>query len=437
MRKYSVLLLLLLLCLSPVHFAGAEEAVPTPPDIASKHAILVQAGTGRILYEKAADEKAYPASTTKIMTALLAIENLDPAAVLTASETAVQIDRDGSNMGILRDEVLTVEQLLYGLLVHSANDAANVLAEAVSGDISLFVDQMNVRAAELGMTNTHFVNTHGYHDSEHYTTARDLLILSMHAMENPLFAEIVSAAQYEIPPTNKYTETRYLSNNNALINPLRDRRYVYSAARGIKTGHTQAAGYCLTSYAEEDGRSFFCVTLNAPLTNGENYSFSDTIALLDYGFDDFTLESISDVNEIVATHEVRYAKGGEQVVLSARAPFEVLLPKGYSPEKLTTEIYVEENIKAPVAKGDILGRAEYFYDGVSLGAIDLAAVRPIKKSYLRMIFFTLFDLIFNVWVMTPLAVIVLLLILRSLRESRRQRMARERRRQQVRRDFYR
>ncbi|MBE7022653.1 MAG: D-alanyl-D-alanine carboxypeptidase [Ruminococcaceae bacterium] len=437
MRKHVTFLMILLLCLWPACPAAAAESVPTPPDIASKHAILAQAGTGRILYEKAADEKAYPASTTKIMTALLAIEQLDPTATLTASESAVQIDRDGSNMGILRDEVLTVEQLLYGLLVHSANDAANVLAEAVAGDISQFVDRMNVRAAELGMTNTHFVNTHGYHDSEHYTTARDLLTLSMHAMENPLFAKIVSTAQYEIPPTNKYTETRYLSNNNALINPMRDHRYRYSAARGIKTGHTQDAGYCLTSYAEKDGRRFFCVTLNAPIEDGENHSFLDTIALLDYGFDKFKLESISDVNEIVATHEVRYAKGGEQVVLSAKEPFEVLLPKGYSKEKLTTEMYVEENITAPVAKGDVLGRAEYFYDGISLGAIDLTAVKPIKKSYLRMIFFTLFDLIFNVWVMTPLAVIVLILIVRALRESRRQRIARERRRQQVRRDFYR
>ncbi|MBR6729518.1 MAG: D-alanyl-D-alanine carboxypeptidase, partial [Clostridia bacterium] len=377
------------------------------------------------------------ASTTKIMTALLAIENLDPNAQLTASETAVQIDRDGSNMGILRDEVLTVEQLLYGLLVHSANDAANVLAEAVAGDISAFVDKMNVRAAELGMTNTHFVNTHGYHDDEHYTTARDLLTLSMHAMENELFRKIVGTTQYEIPPTNRYDEVRYLTNNNALINPMKGHRYLYSAAAGIKTGHTQKAGFCLTSYAEKDGRAFYCVTLGAPTDTAETHSFLDTIALFEHGFKDYTLQNISDVNEIIATHDVRHAKGGEQAVLSAAAPLEVLLPKGYDSALITKEIYVEENIAAPVKKGDILGRASYYYDGESLGSVDLVAAKPVARSFVRMIFNTLFNLIFNVWVMTPLTIIVIILVLRSMHESKKRRIARERRRQQVRRDFYR
>ncbi|MBQ9915132.1 MAG: D-alanyl-D-alanine carboxypeptidase, partial [Clostridia bacterium] len=145
------------------------------PEVLSKSAILVQEGTGRIMYEKNADEKVYPASTTKVMTAILAIEALDPSSTLAASEEAIQIDRDGSNMGILRDELLTVEQLLYGLLVHSANDAANVLAEAVAGTVPAFIEKMNEKAKELGMNNTHFVNAHGYHDPEHYTTARDMM----------------------------------------------------------------------------------------------------------------------------------------------------------------------------------------------------------------------------------------------------------------------
>jgi len=434
-RKLSCIVLISLLFLfifTPVSFAEEKE-----PEIASKHAILAQAGTGRILYEKDADAKAYPASTTKIMTALLAIENLDPAAPLTASETAVQIDRDGSNMGILRDEVLTVEQLLYGLLVHSANDAANVLAEAVAGDIASFVDMMNVRAAELGMTNTHFANTHGYHDSEHYTTARDLLTLSMHAMQNELFAKIVGTAQYEIPPTEKYKEIRYLSNNNALINPMKGHKYLYSPAKGIKTGHTADAGYCLTSYAEKGDKEFFCVTLDAPVEDDNIYSFNDTIALLDYGFNNFTVQNISDTNEIVSTHKAYWAKGNEQVILSAASPLEVLLPAGFNNENLTKEIYVEEEIYAPVGKGDILGRAEYFYDGVSLGTVDLIAARSVERSFFRMVFSTVFNIIFSVWVMTPLAIIVVLLIVRSTIESRKRRQARERRRQQARQNFYR
>ncbi|MGN1059919.1 MAG: D-alanyl-D-alanine carboxypeptidase family protein [Clostridia bacterium] len=432
MRKITVLLLFFIL-LSTGYGAAAKEG---GPEIKSASAILMQADTGRIMFEKDADAKAYPASTTKIMTALLAIENLDPAATLTVSETAIQIDRDGSNMGLLKDEVLTVEQLLYGLLVHSANDAANVLAEAVAGDIAAFVDQMNARAAELGMTGTHFVNAHGYHDEEHYTTARDMLKLASCAMGNPLFRTIVATATYEIPPTNKYKEPRILSNNNSLINPMRERRYVYSGAAGIKTGHTSNAGSCLVSYAERKGLAYYCVTLNAPVDSTGNYSFLDSIALFDYGFNDFSLKTVSDANEIVATREVKWGKGDEQAILYAKEPLAVLLPNAYDKEKLTVENTTEEHIVAPVKKGDILGRMEYFYDGVSVGSVDLVASRDVPRSYFKMIFGTLWNLIFNVWVITPLAVVVLILILRSMREAKKQRLAREQRRQQIRRSFY-
>ncbi|MBE7010506.1 MAG: D-alanyl-D-alanine carboxypeptidase [Ruminococcaceae bacterium] len=434
MKKISAILLILFICFTFVPQSWAKEA--TLPEIVSEHAILAQRGTGRIFYEKKADEKAYPASTTKVMTALLAIENLDPATVLTASETAIRIDRDGSNIGILQGEKLTVEQLLYALLVASANDAANVLAEAVAGDIPSFVDMMNVRADELGMLNTNFVNTHGYHDDNHYTTARDLLTLCMHAMENELFAKIVGTAQYEIPPTEKYEEVRYLSNNNALINPMKGHQYVYKYASGIKTGSTQKAGFCLTSFASKDGKEFFCVTLGAPFESTENGSFLDTAALFNYAFNNFSLHIVADVNEIIATHEVHWAKGNETAILTAQEPFEALLPGGYDKNKLSSEIVVEEEIYAPVKKGDILGRAEYFYDGQSLGAVNLVANQPISRSFLRMVFSTLFHLIFNVWVMTPLTIIVLFLILRSMHEAKKRRIARERRRQQMRRDFY-
>ena len=161
-------------------------------------------------------------------------------------------DRDGSNLGILSGEELTVEQLLYGLLVHSANDAANVLAEQVSGSIEAFVELMNTKAAELGMKDTHFVNTHGYHDDNHYTTARDMAKLALYAVQNETFQKIVSTATYDIPPTNKYTKVRNLSNNNALINPMKGQKYLYSPAKGIKTGHTSKAGHCLLSEAEKN-----------------------------------------------------------------------------------------------------------------------------------------------------------------------------------------
>lgn len=435
MRKFSAFLLTLILLLGSLSAVSGQETA-ADPDIKSQAAILVQADTGRVMFEKGVDTRAFPASTTKIMTALLAIENLDPQATLSASETAIDIDRDGSNMGLLQDEELTVEQLLYGLLVHSANDAANVLAEAVSGTIPAFVDKMNTRAAELGMTGTHFVNAHGYHDEEHYTTARDLAALAACAMKNDLFRTIVATATYEIPPTNKYKETRILSNNNCLVNPMRDHRYVYSGAAGIKTGHTSDAGSCLVSYAERKGLAYYCVTLNAPVEYTGNYSFLDSIALFNYGFNNFSLKTVSDTEEIVALREVKWAKGNEQAVLSAKGALEVLLPDGYDSSKLTKEVFTEDNIKAPVKKGDILGRLEYSYDGQPIGSVDLIATKDVSKSLVKMIFSTLWGIIFNVWVITPLAVIVLFLILRSMIEAKKQRRAREQRRQEIRRNFY-
>ncbi|MBQ2696039.1 MAG: D-alanyl-D-alanine carboxypeptidase [Clostridia bacterium] len=433
MKKTIILMITILLIISglPVS-AEPEKAVP---ETASAAVIMAQEGTGRIIFEKNADQRVYPASTTKVMTAMIAIEKLDPSQVLVASETAIQIDRDGSNMGILAGEELTVEQLLYGLLVHSANDAANVLAEAVSGDIPSFVNLMNEKAKELGMNNSHFMNAHGYHDPDHYTTARDMLTLSMKAMESDLFCKIVSTPVYEIPPTNRYTEIRYLSSNNALINVMKGHKYIYDGAKGIKTGHTNDAGYCLTSYAERNGLGFFCVTMNAPVDYTGNYSFLDTISLFDYGYKTYALKNVADVNEIVATHDVKWAKDGEQVVLTAKEPLEVMLPKNHKADLLTTQITVEENITAPVKQGSVLGRVDYYYDGEMVGSMDLIATRDIDRSNMTMIFKSLWNIIFSAWVMVPLTLVVVVLILRSVREERKKRIARERRRQQFRKEL--
>jgi len=431
-RKLSVLLMILLaISCTPVFARDAG------PDIKSASAILVHEDSGYILFEKNADEKAYPASTTKIMTAFLAIENLDPNQSITVQDSAIQIDRDGSNMGLLNGEIITVRQLLYGLLVNSANDAANVLAEAVAGDVDSFVALMNERAAALGMNGTHYVNTHGYHDSNHYTTARDLLTLSMHAMEQPLFREIVGTAIYEIPPTNKYKETRILSNNNILVNRFRDHRFAYSGAAGIKTGYTSDAGSCLSSYVERNGNGFFCVTLNGPVEAEGSYSFIDSIALFDYAFQDFSPRTVANTTDIVTINEVKWARGDSQLILSAKEPLEVLLPKSYDKSLLTTEITTKEEIVAPVKEGAVLGRLTYLYDGARVGMVDLVATRNVPRGFFKMVFSTLWNIIFSPWVITPLAVIVALLVLRSMAEARKRQRARERRRQQAREEFYR
>lgn len=423
---------LLLLQLSPLVFSEESKQ----PDIKATSAVLVDSASGRILYEKEAKAKCYPASTTKIMTGLLALENLNLGDAVTASATAVDVDRDGSNMGILEGEILTVEQLLYGLMVHSANDAANVLAEAVSGSLSAFVEKMNTRAAELGMENTHFANPHGYHDDNHYTSAYDLYLLAKVAMQNEVFAKIVGTPTYEIPPTNRYKETRSLSNNNALINPMKGRKYLYSAATGVKTGHTSKAGNCLVSSAEKNGSSFLCVVLNAPNENGTNYSFADTISLLDYGFQNFKTQTISDTEEILATKEVKWAAGNAQAVLTAKEPFTALLPADFEKASLEKTLTVEEGIKAPLAEGETVGKITYTYDGTVIGETELVNKKAIKRSYMRMIFGTLLHWILSVWVMVPLGIIVAVLLVLRWREMKRRQKRRRQRKYANRRNFY-
>ncbi len=406
-------------------------------ELEASSAILMDAKSGRVLYEKDADAKRYPASTTKILTALLAIENLDPEAIVTISESAVDIDRDGSNMGLLNGEELTVRQLLYGLLVDSANDAANALGEEVAGSQEAFTQRMNARAAELGATGSNFMNPHGYHDDNHYTTARDLCLIAREAMKYQLFSEIVSTTKYQIEPTNKYHEIREFSNRNALINPAMGRKYLFSAATGIKTGHTSKAGKCLVASAEKDGAEYLCVVLDAPQVDDVNHSFADPITLFNYAFKNYRMQTLSDTEEIVATKEVQWASGGAQAVLSTKEPLRVLLPVGYDKSKLETELAIPDTVTAPVAEGQAVGHITYSYDGYTLGSVELVNKKEVGISYIRMIFGTILGWLLSAWVMVPLGILVAIILILRWNELRRQKKLREKRKNASRRNFYR
>ena len=430
MKKFVVFVL----CISIVFGGGFWAFADKEPVPASESAILLDLRTGRVLFEKNSDLRLYPASTTKIMTGILAIENLNMDTVVSISQTAIDVDRDGSNMGLLWNEEISILDLTYGLLVHSANDAANALAENVSGSIDEFVALMNKKAAELGMTNTNFVNTHGYHNDNHYTTAKDLSVLCRYAMQNELFRQIVSTPQYQIAPTNKYEEIRYMTSNNALINPNKGRTYLYSDAQGIKTGHTSVAGACFTCYAERDNMKLITVTMKAP-SSGD--SFKDTIDLMEYGFNNYKYTEIAKTTDVVATREIKWASGDRHRVVYVTTPVTALLPKNYDAEKLTKEFTLPEEIKAPVKAGDILGEITYFYDGEEVGSASLTITVDAKRSFFKMIFGSILGWILNVWVMLPLGIIaVLLLIKRAIAVKRAEEM-RRRRKNSNRRNFYR
>lgn len=253
---------------------------PEGPKIEGQSAVLMDAVTDTVLYSKNADDRLYPASITKIMTALLACENLDINDTITMSEAAAYgIEAGSSSIYAETGEVFTVEQALMALMLESANEMALALAEKTSGSVKKFVELMNDRARQLGCTDTHFNNPNGLPDETHYTTANDMMKIAKAAWYNPLFRKFVTTQVYEIPPTNKQPETRYLLNHHKM---MEGQSYAYDGVLGGKTGYTNDAGSTLVTYAKKGNSVLIAVVLNS--TNG---AFPDTTSLLDYGFNNF------------------------------------------------------------------------------------------------------------------------------------------------------
>ena len=393
-----------------------EEFIdPTQPYVLSESAILVNGNTGRVLYEKNSHARMFPASTTKIMTAYLALQNLDLKQEIVASESAVAIAEDSSKMNLIAGEVLTVEQLIYALMVQSANDAANALAEAVSGSIPEFIRLMNETAQKLGMNNTQFKNPHGYHDEEHYTTAYDMAIVAQKAMENEVFAEIVSTPSYTIPPTNKTSEERKYTNRNYMVNPRADLKYRYTYANGVKTGHTSAAGYCLVGSAIRSGMSLISVVFKAPEEKPEQV-YLDSKSMYEFAYSRWRIRIVQKGDELASTCNVKWASGKKHLILKTNQDIKTLLPKDeYIPELLTSEITVKEDITAPVKAGTELGEIRYYYDKEEVATAKLYATRDVNRSYIKQFF----SYIFSFWFIALFGVIVFFIIRNRIKEKKR------------------
>lgn len=402
------------------------------PDIQSEAAILVNSNTGRILYEKDVHKRMYPASTTKIMTAYLALNHLDLTGEITASQTAVDIALDSSSMGLLAGEILTAETLLYALMVQSANDAANVLAEAVSGSISEFVHLMNQTASELGMENTHFSNPHGYHDDNHYTTAYDMALIAQKAMENPTFAKIVATRSITIPPTNKYKKERIFSTRNSLINNRSSMPLQYSYANGIKTGYTDKAGQCLVGSAQRNGMDLISVVFQAP-KNSQDRSFVDTKNLFLYANTMYRIKTVLKADDLASTCDIKWAFGKSHMILKTMEDVKALLPRdNYDETLLKSEITIYEDITAPVKEGEKLGELKYFYDGQEVASASLFASRDVSRNYLKQVL----SYILSIWFLIILGVIVLVILLQRRKEKRRIARIRQMRKKQSRGDSF-
>ena len=406
-----------------------EDETLTPPNTDnSKAALLMDMNSGRLLYGKNIDEKVYPASTTKIMTGILAIEMGNFADVVTATPEAIEpITLEDSHMGILIGEQLTFEQLVTSLLVYSANDAANVLAVHLSGTMQEFTNIMNKKAQELGMTNTHFENPCGSHTDNHYTTAHDLAILSQYAMKNETFRNIVKMPIYKIAPTNKYTEERIMVNTNLFLGTSRSLSHYYPPCTGIKTGHTSKSGYCLVASAEYEDIYLLSIVMGCPNEDVDEkaYSYIDSKALFEFGFNNYTGKVIASPGDIVSDSKVLEAKGGTRVALTVETPVNALVPSATENfDEIESKINLPEDLKAPIKKGDILGSITYSYKGTQIGTANLAATNDVERNEILHVINTIVKIIISPFFFIPVILILLLLIIADNKRKKRERQRR-------------
>lgn len=353
------------------------------PEITSQAAIVVDRETNEVLYEKNPDERMYPASTTKMMTALIALElgNMEEKVTVTKEQLRV-LDNTGSSISLKAGDVLTLEQLIYYLLVASGNDAANVIAEYVGGSIESFVELMNRRAEELGCTGTHFTNAHGLHDDEHYTTARDLYLIAKEAMKNETFRKAVSTQRYVIGPTDACPEERVFYTTNHLISKWRNVNYIYSKAIGIKTGYTSKAGNCLVSGASDGGSTYYCVILGAPEVDGRIMSFVESKELLEWAFANYKVKAIITADEPIKEIEVELSNIYDYVMVVPERSASKLMLKDLTVDMMDKTIDVPEKLQAPIEKGQVVGTMTLSYEGKTYASVNLVSAATIERSEL-------------------------------------------------------
>ena len=354
------------------------------PALDATAALLVSPDSGMVLYSKNADQKRYPASTTKIMTALLTLENVSNLDETVTSEAVdfENVTADSSNAGILLGEQVTVRDLLYALMLPSANEAAYMLARHVGGSWEQFVDMMNDRAAELGCTGTHFCNPCGLHEEDHYTTAYDLYLIAKEAMKDVTFRDIVSTVQHRMAKTNLHEERIIYTTNQLIFSSFQP--WSYANCLGIKTGHTSQAGNCFVGYAEYGDAKLFSVVLGCSDSSKEYpsvaASFTDTKKLCQWGFENFTSKTLARQGEEVTYTKVKLSTDTNQLLLTAKADVVALLPKDLDVKELELVEDIPEEVKAPVKAGDPIGTATYRYNGTDYGTVELVALNDISRS---------------------------------------------------------
>jgi D-alanyl-D-alanine carboxypeptidase (penicillin-binding protein 5/6) len=338
-------------------------AASAAPAVTGQAALLMDPVNGQVLYEKNADERIYPASTTKILTAIIAIESgkMDEKVTIPLEASLVE----GSAIGLQEGERIPLGDLLYALMLNSGNDSAVAIAYHLGGSIDGFTGIMNKKAAAIGAVNTHFNNPNGLPDSSHYSTARDMALIARYAMQNPEFRDIVATKVKNIERNDPEAQT-YLGNHNKML-------WNYDGAIGIKTGYTDDAGQCLVTAAARGGRELLAVVMKS---EGANI-WTDSTSLLDYGFNDFHAVVLSEAGIFAADAPVKYGVPKTAPVVTGNI-MSYSFPVGSHPE-IRQEVMLDKKITAPASAGSIAGELVFFAGGMELGRVDLVLQNDVKR----------------------------------------------------------
>lgn len=439
MKRIISFLICLVLVFSPFtiinSYADYNSELETKADIV----LLFSLDDGTVIFSKNADKPSAPASLTKITTAILTIENCEnlDTVITVPSYCITLLNGTGSSMaGLKAGEELTVRQLLYCMLVKSANEAANILADYIGGgSIESFVGMMNDFAARVGAENTHYVNAHGLDAEGQYTTANDLAKIVKYALNLPIFMEICNSYKYTLPETNMSKERNFVS-TNWMINP-NFKTYYYEYIQGIKTGTTNQAGKCVVSKASKDGYNYLCVVMGAPEEdvngdgNPDNTAFLETKKMYKWVFENIRLEKIVNTTDIVTVVDVKLAFGVDHVRLVPANDVTALVPVGTDSGSVLVDVIEAETpseVRAPVKKGEVLGKAKVMYADTELATVDLVAAEDIKVSVILWALDGLYKIVSSPIFIIIVAMVLVIVVIRYLTSSNQGRRKRRRRR---------
>ena len=379
------------ICSSTAQAAAKWPKGPDKGSLSSASAIVMELSTGTVLYSKNIHKKHYPASITKIMTSLLTLENSSPSDVVTFTEAEAHgIETGSSSMYCVPGEKFTIEQVLYGIMLQSANEMCLVAADHVAGSVDKFVEMMNQRVAQLGLKDTHFMNPNGLHNDDHYTSAYDMACIAREAWKNPSFQKICGTRTYQVKSTNKRKSSEILGgqllNHHQMINGYEtSSRYEKDYVIGGKTGYTSMAHSTLVTFAEKDGMQLVSVIMKGNSSKqGEPNEYTDTTRILDYAFEKFSKHAVngenSDVNENLFNTFDSYFNA-DQSPLRLSAESAVILPKGVALRKAKQQIQYDNSVKLQDGE-NVIGTVKYTYDGRMVGSTDIIYDSTKSASHL-------------------------------------------------------